>query len=217
MKTIKVLVAYDSCIFCEAISKLLQKEPDIEVVGRSEDCPEVMQDLDHGPDVLILGPSLFDPAELPKRVLEIKGRSPRTRILLFLDEEISDISLMRFLMQGGIDGYIRSSDTSTHLIAAVRSVSAGNIWADRKLLNKFVHCPPLPATTAEARLSQMGDHLTKREKEIISLLLLGLPNKALSERLNISEKTVKTHLNSIYRKMKVNNRTQVVTSLFRAY
>jgi two-component system, NarL family, nitrate/nitrite response regulator NarL len=65
----------------------------------------------------------------------------------------------------------------------------------------------------ESMLSKLESSLTKREKEIASCLFIGLPNKRISAKLNISEKTVKTHLNNIFKKMNVSIRTQVVTAL----
>ena len=215
MKTIKVLTALDSGLFSEAISTLLQKEPGIKVVGSPDGYSEIMRGLDSGPDVLILDHSLFDPDELPKRMLRIKGRSPRTGILLFVEENMPDAALMHLLKQGA-DGYIRKSDTSANLMAALRTVHAGDIWAERKLLNKFVASHPLPAFALGVRFSGTDETLTKREKELVSLLMLGLSNKSLSGKLGISEPTVKTHLNNIFKKLKVSTRTELVSALMHA-
>src|SRR5512139_334703 len=215
MKTIRVLTALDSGLVSEAISVLLQKEPGIKVVGNPDGYSEIMRGLDSGPDVLILDHSLFDPDELPKRILRVKSRSPRTRVLLFVEEKMPDASLMQLLKEGA-DGYIRKSDTSANLIAALHTVHAGDIWAERKLLNKFVATHSLPASALGVRFSRTDEALTKREKELVSLLMLGLSNKALSGKLGISETTVKTHLNNIFKKLKVSTRTELVSALMYA-
>jgi DNA-binding NarL/FixJ family response regulator len=214
MKTIKIILSCSSPLFCEGMAALLQKEKDLEVVGKIEDVSRTMESLEHGPDVLILDPLLYTSEELPRVVRELKARSPQTRILLlFLETETSDRTLMQF-MTCGIDGYIKRASTLKHLVEAIRTIHAGNLWAERKLLEQFVqHASPLVSPDLESRLSKVNHSLTKREKEVISFLFLGLPNKHISRELHISEKTVKTHLNNIFKKMNVTNRTQVLSSI----
>jgi len=214
MKTIKIILSCSSPLFCEGMAALLQKEQDMEIVGKIEDVSRTVESLDPGPDVLILDPLLFTSEELPQVVRELKARSPRTRILLlFLETETSDRTLMQF-MTCGIDGYIKRAATLKQLVEAIRTVHAGNLWAERKLLEKFVlQAFPVVSQDLESRLSKVNHSLTRREKEVISFLFLGLPNKHISHKMHISEKTVKTHLNNIFKKMNVSNRTQVVSSL----
>jgi DNA-binding NarL/FixJ family response regulator len=191
----------------------LQKEEDIEIIGRIEDGSQAMKSLDLHPDVLILDPLLFVSEELSQIIHKLKIKSPRTKILLlFLEKEMSDKSLMQYIT-GGVDGYIRRDAKLNQLVEAIRTVHAGNIWAERKLLDKFVRCSSPPVPDLESKLSKLENPLTKREKEIIDYLFLGLPNKRISHKLHISETTVKTHLNNIFKKMKVHNRTQVLSTL----
>jgi DNA-binding NarL/FixJ family response regulator len=65
----------------------------------------------------------------------------------------------------------------------------------------------------QLKLTKLDYQLTPREKDILSQLFLGLPNKQISQKLHISEKTVKTHLNNIFKKMRVCSRTQAVSAL----
>lgn len=192
---------------------LLHQEDDIEIVGKIEDSSQAGQALDLRPDVFILDPLLFRSKDLLQLVHEFKKKSHRIRVLLlFAETETSDKVLIHYLMRG-VDGYIKRIAKSTQLVNAIRTVHAGSIWAERKLLDKFVRDSPLLMSDIESKLSKIDSPLTKREKEIISLLLLGLPNKHISHKLHISEKTVKTHLNNIFKKMQVSNRTQVVAAL----
>ncbi len=214
--TTKILMAAESSIACDGFVELLQREPGIEIVGRIEESSRVLKNLTLKPDIVILASSLCHEEELRKTIYGFKKNSSHTRILLFLDEDTPDVSLMQYLTIG-VDGYIRRLSTIANVIDAIRSVRAGNIWAERKLLNKFVVCHPLPVADIKSNVENEHMSLTKREKEIISLLLLGLPNKALSDRLHISEKTVKTHLNNIFKKQKVNNRTQLAISFLHSH
>lgn len=213
MKTMRVIISCNSPIFGEGIATLLRQEEDIEIIGKIENGSQAMKSLDLRPDVFILDPLLFRSEELLQVVHELKTKSPRTGILLLFQEtEMSEVSLMQYMM-GGVDGYIKRAAKLKQLVEAMRTIHAGNIWAERRLLDKFVRSSPRLSSDLESKLSKLENPLTKREKEIINYLFLGLPNKRISQKLHISEKTVKTHLNNIFKKMRVNNRAQVVSAL----
>jgi len=213
MHAIKIVLSCSSPLFSEGMAALLQKEADMEIVGKVEDGSQAIKSLGLGPDVFILDPLLFASEELLRVVRELRIKSPLTKILLlFLETEMSEESLMQ-CMTAGVDGYIRRSTKLEQLVEAIRAVHAGRVWAERTLLVKIVRCSPFVVQDLESKLSKLDNSLTKREKEIISFLFLGLPNKRISHKLHISEMTVKTHLNNIFKKMKVSNRTQVVASL----
>ena len=125
---------------------------------------------------------------------------------------MSDTTLMQYMMQG-VDGYIKRKEKLKHVIEAIRTVHAGSIWAERKLLQQFVRYSPILAQDLDSKLSKLDNPLTKREREIVTFLFHGLSNRSISCTLNISEKTVKSHLQNIFKKMKVSSRTQVISSL----
>ncbi len=213
MKAVRILLACESSLFCEGMASLLQREKDFAIVGRIERGSRVMSGLDLRPDVVILDPLLFDPGALLKVVHELKIKAPRTRILLiFSEQEMSDTTLMQYMMQG-VDGYIKRAEKLKHVIEAIRTVHAGSIWAERKLLQQLVRYSPLLGPDLDSKLSKLESPLTKREREIVTFLFHGLSNRSISCTLNISEKTVKSHLQNIFKKMKVSSRTQVISSL----
>ena len=213
MKAIKIMISCNNTMLCEGITALLDKKGDVEVIGNITDGSQALQSLENHPaDVFIIDPLLFSWEELPQVVQQLKTASPRTKLLLLIETEMSDSSLMHCIMRG-IDGYVKRSAKLEQLVEAIRSVHAGNIWADRKLLEKFIRYPSVETSSLESRLSQLENPLTKREKDVISFLIRGLPNKRISHAMHISEKTVKTHLNNIFKKMNVSNRTEVVSML----
>ena len=213
MKAVRILLACESSLFCEGMAALLQREKDLEVVGRIERGSQVMTGLDLRPDVIILDPLLFEPEALLKVLLKLKIKAPRTRVLIiFSEQEMSDTTLMQYMMQG-VDGYIKRTEKLKHVIEAIRTVHAGSIWAERKLLQQFVRYSPVLAQDLDSKLSKLDNPLTKREREIVTFLFHGLSNRSISCTLNISEKTVKSHLQNIFKKMKVSSRTQVISSL----
>jgi DNA-binding NarL/FixJ family response regulator len=213
MKTVRILIACESSLFCEGMIALLRREKDLELVGKIERGSLIMKGLARSPDIVILDPLLFGTDELLNVVDKMKMEAPRTRILLISSEkEMSDTSLMQYMMRG-VDGYIKRTEKLKHVVEAIRTVHAGSIWAERKLLQQFVRYSPFMTLDIDARLSKQENPLTKREKELVSFLVHGLSNKQISAMLHISEKTVKTHLNNIFKKMKVTSRTQIMSSL----
>ncbi len=216
MGAIKIIISCTNHLLCEGMESLLKEEEDIEIIGRVSDGSETLRSLKLRPDVMILDQQLYTPEDLTAVIHEIKKTAPRTRILLMFSDtdisDLSDVSLMQYIMNG-VDGYVRRMAKLTQLVEAIRSVHAGNIWAERKLLYKFVRNSPSIEAELETKLSKVESPLTKREKEIVTYLFLGLPNKQISDKLHISEKTVTTHLNNIFKKMKVSSRTQVISSL----
>lgn len=218
MKSIRTIISCSSSVFCEGMAAQFEKEDDIEIIGKIEDGSQAIKCLSLKPDVFILDPLLFRSEEVQRVVQELKLKSPRTRILLlFLETAMSDRCLMQCMVTG-VAGYINRDVKLQQIVEAVRTIHAGNIWAERRLLDKFVrYAPLLVSSDLESKLSKLENPLTQREKDITSLLFLGLPNKHISHKLHISEKTVKTHLNNIFKKMKVSSRTQVVVALINSY
>lgn len=213
MQKVSILVAQNSSIFCEGIAGLIEKGEEFTVTAKPSGLAQLKRELARRPDVVLLCSSLVTADGMPTVIQEIKKAAPNARILVFLEEDILDEAIMHILMLGA-DGYLRKSATSRQLVEAIRAVHAGGIWAERPLLNKFIKSPVL-SIDVETKLAQIKVPLTPREQEIVSLLFLGLSNKAIAERFYISEKTVKSHFNSIFRKLNVKTRTQALAFLSR--
>ena len=111
------------------------------------------------------------------------------------------------MLKVGARGYISHDTSIEKLLKAIRAVYVGETWTERqmeaKILDEFVRV----SKGKKPRLKDQGI-LSKRECEILKLLTKGIRNKEIGMKLFISEKTVKSHLSSIYRKIGVNNRIQ---------
>jgi LuxR family transcriptional regulator, positive regulator of biofilm formation len=112
-----------------------------------------------------------------------------------------DTSTELTALRSGIRGFFYQDESLASLAKGVVALFADDYWVSRKLLVDFLATPihALPA-------AQHYPGLTLRESELLSLLVLGLSNQRIAERLFISVPTVKSHLSSIYRKIKVGNR-----------
>jgi len=140
-------------------------------------------------------------------IKELYTLFPFIKIIIF-NENFADAEKARFLKLG-IKGLFGSDMTSELLQKALLVIRDGGIWAERKILNMAIE-------PDAAQISRMLTHneqsygLSIREKEILRTLVLGIRNKDIAERLYISEKTVKTHVNRIFKKLGVDSRVKAI-------
>jgi DNA-binding NarL/FixJ family response regulator len=201
---IRIVLADDHAIVLNGLQRLFDSTPDLNVVQCCRTADEALgavraQDV----DVLVLDMRM--PGRTGLDVLrELQQAPPRCRTVLLTaaisDEEVVDA--MRLGAQGIV---LKESDPET-LLECVRRVHQGEQWVD-------------PETTARAfeRVERREEAartasriLTPRESEIVQMVAQGLRNRAIGERLSISEGTVKIHLHNIYEKVKVNGRLELV-------
>lgn len=136
-----------------------------------------------------------------------------TRVLVMASRFEEELILRALRL--GARGYLLKTAALPDLVKAIRAVAAGEIWADSwtvaRLFDEFSHL--LERQNAGRRRSEST--LTSRESEITRLIGEGLSNKEIGNRLFISEKTVKTHLTSIFRKTKLRGRYELALSTLR--
>ena len=113
-------------------------------------------------------------------------------------------------LKAGAKGYISKDISISDLIKAIQTVHVGELWVERKLIARFIDEEFFSAPLEKDRLEAMKDELTPRELEVLSILSKGSTNKEIAKALFISEKTVKSHLNSIFKKLKVTQRLQAI-------
>lgn len=212
MKTIKLLIAEEKGELLEEISEIINKQPDMEIVGTAEDSGRIMKGLNSNPDIIILNPSILSAKELSETIHKIKKKVPKIGIFLILKRDMDDKSIMEALIDG-VRGYIKRAGVSRILVDAIKSVSEGEVWAERRILNKFITGTPLIQKNIESKLRSLPNPLTRRETALIHEVLKGASNREISKKYKITEMTVKTHLYRIYKKMKVKSRAQAIAGL----
>jgi DNA-binding NarL/FixJ family response regulator len=131
--------------------------------------------------------------------------APATRILVLASR--SGEETVERVLRAGASGLIGKHLGYEKLARAIRAVGAGELWANRHATSEVLE----RLTTFSGRIEKV--ELTHREQQIAECCTLGLRNKEIASRLNISAKTVKTHLNNIFRKLRVDNRVELVLGL----
>ena len=170
---------------------------------------------DVGPDILLIqGDNLPQPAE--RFLGDISERFAPTRLLVF-GRGMDDEELYRLLC-AGVHGYISDRMDSRHFRQALEQVMAGELWVERRILQRFVERRQRPdeslASRYSERIDQLCDRLTRREIEILGEVIQGLAIKQIAERVHLSHQGVKMHLAKLFRKFNVTNRNQLILAVF---
>jgi len=203
-KAIRILVADDHVLFREGLRKILELEEDIKILGEANDGAETLQLTNKlRPDVILMDISLPGPNGI-RITRQIKRRFRKVHVIMLSMYE--DTAHIMESFQAGASGYVIKTRPSGELIETIHSVVREGVsippLIEHKLL-KGIRKPDFLIGTRRAIL-------TKREVRVLKLVASGKTNKEIAKRLFVSEKTVKNHLNHIYRKMGVKNRAQAV-------
>lgn len=203
---INVVIVDDHAMVREGIKQLLEMDGDIRVVGEAGDGEEGIKVLEENdPDVLLLDINMpnMNGLEVLKKIKE-KGIRRKVLILTIHNE----VEYLKKATEIGVDGYVLKDSELSVLKKAIYSVHEGNIFIQPSLV-------PLLKQSMEQSEKKNDEGLTKRELEVLKLIAEGLYNKEIADKLTISEKTVKNHASSIFRKIGVSDRTQAAVYAIR--
>lgn len=210
MRRISVMLVDDHTLMRQGLRALLASEDDIQVVGEADSGEALLEQIADGyrPDVILIDIQMpgISGIEATRR---LKRSHADVRVIGLT--AIDDGETVAEMAAAGGAGYILKAAAANELVAAVRAVYAGKRWVGSPLT-----FPPAryavrrPALRVKRR--GMGDPsaLTQREMEIMQVLAHGHTNKEIAEKLVISERTVQTHLSSIFAKLQVKSRTEAV-------
>jgi len=204
---IRVLVADDHPVVRHGLKSILELDPRIEVVGEAGDGEELVREVERkSPDVALVDLRMPGKGgiEAVGSILA-SGSSTRLIALTAYDEE----EYMLEALRAGVQGYLLKEIDAEALVSAVEAVFRGEMVLDPRVGKTFQELAERSATPAMR--SRYG--LTSRESEVLELLLQGLGNREISERLFMSVNTLKFHLKNIYGKLGVHSRSEAMRRL----
>jgi DNA-binding NarL/FixJ family response regulator len=217
----RIVVVDDQTVVREALATLLGLVPDFEVVGTAADGRQAIEAVEtHRPQVVLmdLRMPVLDGAGATR---EISERFPDVAVVIlttFADED----SILDAL-GAGARGYLTKESGREEIAQAIRTAAAGQAVLDPLVQSRLIAAAARPterragpeAAPAGSANGEPPDGLTPREVEVLQLIAEGLSNRAIAERLFVSEATVKTHINNLFAKAQLRDRAHAVTYAYR--
>jgi DNA-binding NarL/FixJ family response regulator len=209
--TIRVLVADDQSLVRAGFRMLLGGEKGIEVVAEASNGLEAIEKAARfDPTVVLMDIRMpeLDGLEATRRIL---AADPEARVLILTTFDLDDY--VYEALRAGASGFVLKDDPPEQLIAAIRTVAAGDALLSpavtKRVIERFSRIPrPASETTL--------DELSERERDVFRLIARGLSNAEIGQELFISETTVKTHVTHILAKLGLRDRVQAVVLAYRA-
>ena len=202
---IRIAIVDDHPIFRAGLHRLLDEQPDFDVVAEGEDGADVGSIVHrHCPDLLLLDLKMPNVGGLS--ALEALREIKHDIKVVILTASAKEEDYVRAIMAGA-RGIILKDTSADLLFKAIRKVQQGEVWLDRKttaaVLREFAS-PDRPASS-----SRDEPNLSKRELEIVGYVAQGFRNKEIAGRMFISEQTVKNHLHNVFEKVGVSDRLEL--------
>ena len=198
---IKIIVAEKHTIIREALCLLISSIEDVEIVGRAKDGEEAIKSTEEiMPDLLVMG------LDMPKisgleALLEIKRRCPGVRILVLTAYE--DEEHVRASLKAGANGYLLKDASFDELVMGIRTVLKGEVYVDPTALK--------PVVEGYLRGSRTRQSPSRRERQILDLIVEGHRTLEMAKELGISPKTVEKHRSNLMKKLDVHSSGDLIT------
>ena len=204
----KVLIADDYRLLRDSFKSIIEQNSDIHVVACAENGVQAYQYCEkYMPDLVLMdiNMSVCDGLEATKM---IKAKFPHIKILI-LTSSADDFVLSEALYNGA-DGYILKDIGTEELILSIRSTAIGLSIIQRELLDTIISRKNDSSELRSSEKDEVKTTLTKRQHEILQMIVKGFDNKQISQALYIAEGTVKNNITEIISKFRVKDRTQLV-------
>jgi len=196
-KRLGVLVVDEHPVVREGIATLLQNQGDMRLVGKAEAAPEAARIIEElSPDVMLFDLATYSPDSI-RDVFSILQKHPSIRVVIFTASRSEEHVYQA--IQAGAHGYLLKTSPGEQIIACIQAVSRGERWI-----------PPEIGDVLARRMA--APQLTKRERDVLSVMAQGKSNKEIGQILTVSEGTVKVHVTHILEKLKVSGRTEALAT-----
>jgi len=196
---IRIILIDDHAVVREGVRAVLETHEDLRVVGEFGSGSEALVSAAAlAPDVALVDlkmPGL----SAPQTIAALRERVPGIRILVFTS--FGEDALIRATLDAGAIGYLLKDALQHDLVAAIRSVAAGETFLAPAAQRQLMELLRKPQAARDA--------LTARETDVLKLIAEGLSNKQIGKRLNLTEGTVKGYVSQILAKLRLEDRTQI--------
>ena len=208
---LRILLIEDQLVVRAGLRLLIESQPGMQVVALAANREEALKCAAcESPDLILLDLKLGEESGLAF-LPELRAATPKARVLVLTSSK--DVDVHRQAVRLGAAGIVLKDQEPELLIKAIRKVHAGEVWLDRTTTGNLFHEMTQNSGDLDSEQSKIQS-LTDREFQVIKLIAEGLKNKEIAKRLFISETTVTHHLSSIFSKLEVSDRLELVIYAF---
>lgn len=212
MDKISVIIVDDHPLFLAGVQQIFKRQSDFEVVGSAENVTQLESLLQTvQPTIILMDIEMPEVNGIDATVL-VRKHAPETKVVILTGYDNPDL-IFRALKIGAV-GYLLKNTRAKDILTTLRKVAAGEVFLNSDLAGKFLREFQRDQEMEEIR--RLVQTLTPREDEVLRLVATGATNREISQRLFISELTVKMHLARIFRKLQVNDRTKAAILALKA-
>ena len=161
---------------------------------------------EYQPDILFLHTGSM-PASPDEFIKQLIITNPGTRILVF-GQGMSDDYLFSIIQAGAL-GYLNEKMTGSHLTHAIDTVIQNDYWVERHIMTRLISGCSIRASISH-RVQTLSQRLTRREAEVLEMVMQGLDTKEIADRVCLSHHSIKAHLGNLFKKFGVKNRPQLI-------
>lgn len=208
LQRIVVFLLAENCLLREALVRVLRKKDDIVVAGAIPFSPSALEKVSAvNPDVV-----LFDSASIAltgPRLVSRMGHAGENHKAVMVGMEEDESTFLRAVGEGVV-GYVLKDASAAEIVRVIRAVAAGEAVCPPRFSLSLFQCAARDVSFAFQPSQKTKFGLSRREQQLVGLIRLGLSNKEIGNRLNLSEQTVKNHIHRILRKVGANHRLEIV-------
>lgn len=195
---IRVLVVDDHPMLRGGILSLLNRQPDIHVVGEADNGPHAIELAEQlHPDIVVMDINLNGAIDV-KSTEMIKQRWPDMHVVAFSMH--NEVQVIRRMLNAGVSAYLTKSVPHDELIKAIRAVMRGEVYYDREVLGVMAD-----SLTNGSDEKDQDVNLSVRESEVLYFVSKEFTNQEMADRMDISLRTVETHKRNLVKKLRVKN------------
>ncbi len=211
ISTTKVMLVDGETMFRESAARVLSEQPDIDIVadvGCVQTARQMVSENDISMVVVAIAPDDDSGIQL---VSDLKKSSPETKVVVISPSE--DELMLIYAIKSGADGYIVKTRSLAHLLRTIRAVIDGEVVYDQRVCCsalKLLVDDGMPGMVDDSQAVEGRKDLSRRESQVLELLVKGLTNKEIGDQLCVSVSTVKTHVGNIFRHLKVSSRCELM-------
>jgi len=206
VKKIRILLAEDHVVVREGTKRLLESQPDFEIVGEANDGEEAIAlTAKLHPELVIMDISMPKVSGI-EATKQIKALYPNTAVLVLTGYDYDEYVFA--LIEAGAAGYLLKDTSGDDLVNAVRQVKCGEPVLHPRIMRKILN--RLRAPLEETAHIPAADVLTDREMEVLKLAAKGMSNAEIADALYLSIRTVQAHLRAVFNKLGVGSRSEAI-------